>query len=116
MTAADPNDQWHHVCGIADLVDNSALTLPVQPPVAIYRVNGSFYATDDTCTHATFSLANGYVDEDCTVECDLHLAKFCIKTGQVLKGPAAVALAIYPVRIDDHAVYVNLASRRSSEA
>lgn len=97
---------WHRACGVNDLADNTAVTLPLPRPIAIYRVGGQFYATDDTCTHATFSLANGYIDEDCSVECDLHMARFCIKTGAVLKGPASIPLATYETRVDGDAVYV----------
>jgi len=99
--------QWHRACGVNELTDNTAVALPLPRPIAIYRLAGKFYATDDTCTHATFSLAGGYIDEDCSVECDLHMARFCIKTGAVLQGPACIPLATYETRIDGDTVFVN---------
>src|ERR1700759_3843595 len=107
MSTASPDEQWHPVCETGAIADNGAITVAVDPPIALFRVDGRFFATDDTCTHATFSLAGGYVDADCTVECELHGAMFCLKTGQVLKGPASVALTTYPVKVERDVVYVN---------
>jgi 3-phenylpropionate/trans-cinnamate dioxygenase ferredoxin component len=109
MNAAPLPDEWRPVCRLDEIADNGALVVAVEPPVAVYRVGDAVFATADTCTHATFSLADGYVDEDCTVECELHGAIFCLKTGKVLRGPASVDLATYPVKVEKNVVYVNIA-------
>ncbi len=38
---------------------------------ALYNLDGEFYATDEICTHAHASLAEGFVIDD-TIECHLH--------------------------------------------
>src|SRR5690606_37069088 len=48
-------------------------------PVAVYNVDGEYFALDDTCTHEKFALTEGWID-DAVVECALHMAKFCIRT------------------------------------
>ncbi|MEG2313977.1 Rieske 2Fe-2S domain-containing protein [Brevundimonas sp.] len=39
--------------------------------VALYAVEGEYFATADLCTHGKASLADGYLDGD-LIECPLH--------------------------------------------
>ena len=89
---------------------DGAMVIPVKPPVAVFRLEDGFFATDDTCTHAQSSLAEGYI-EDGTVECEFHFAKFDIRTGQALTPPAVIPLATYPVATRGGIVYVALRGR-----
>lgn len=100
---------WVFACRAADVDDGEAVVVDRSPgpPVAIFNVAGDFYATDDTCTHEEYSLADGYIDGD-VVECPLHMAKYNICTGKALSAPATVELAAYPIKIDDGAVLVDL--------
>ena len=74
-------------------------------PVAVYNVGGEFHAVDDTCTHEKYPLTEGWIEDD-TVECALHMAKFCISTGKALCLPAARDLATHSVDIVDGEVWV----------
>jgi nitrite reductase/ring-hydroxylating ferredoxin subunit len=67
--------------------------------IALYNVNGLFYATDDLCTHAEASLAEGLLEGD-TIECPRHGSKFCLKTGRALTLPAVVPVKTYPVKVE----------------
>src|SRR5215470_16068892 len=73
--------------------------------VALYRVDGRIYATDDTCTHAQACLSDGYLDGE-TVECPLHQARFHVPTGRVLAPPATVGLAVYAVRVEGGRIWL----------
>ncbi|WP_122275824.1 non-heme iron oxygenase ferredoxin subunit [Pseudomonas syringae group genomosp. 3] len=73
--------------------------------IAVYHIDDGFFATQDTCTHAVASLADGYVDGD-FIECPLHAAKFCIKSGAARSSPASVALATYPVKIEENKILI----------
>ncbi|ARN19625.1 non-heme iron oxygenase ferredoxin subunit [Piscinibacter gummiphilus] len=65
--------------------------------VAVYNVEGVFYATQDGCTHATASLSEGeIVDGDC-IACPVHDGTFHIPSGQPLSFPCEVALRTYKV-------------------
>ncbi len=75
--------------------------------IAIYNVDGTFYATDDTCTHAFASLSDGYVEEG-VIECPLHAARYEIATGKVLDPPATEGLNTYPVRVEGEDIYVEV--------
>ena len=62
------------------------------------RINGEFFALDNTCTHDAGSLAEGEIGGH-EVICPLHGAKFDIRTGEVLGPPAYENVARYSVRV-----------------
>jgi nitrite reductase/ring-hydroxylating ferredoxin subunit len=96
-------------CKTSDLKPGGAMRLNHKPPIAVYRLNDGFYATDDTCTHAAASLATGDIDlEECTVECPYHGSFFNVKTGHVLSFPASKPLKTYPVKIVNDEVFVEV--------
>lgn len=98
---------WKKVCTKDQITDQSALKIKGQNPIAVFRVGDEFFATDDTCTHAKFSLSEGYVEGD-EVVCALHEARFCLRTGRVLSPPATVPLRTYPVKIEGDDVMVEM--------
>lgn len=67
--------------------------------------DGSVWALNDTCTHQTASLAEGWV-EDGHVECPLHASKFCLKTGAVEGLPATQDTVAHRVEVRDGDVYL----------
>ncbi|RBM15524.1 bifunctional 3-phenylpropionate/cinnamic acid dioxygenase ferredoxin subunit [Streptomyces sp. PT12] len=103
---------WTRVCAVTELSPGEAVRVPgVCPPIALFNVDGAFYAVDDTCSHAEFSLSQGYLDGE-TVECDLHFATFSVRTGAALSAPAVTPLGTFPVRVEDDWVLVDTAGRR----
>jgi nitrite reductase/ring-hydroxylating ferredoxin subunit len=101
---------WHVAGAVDEIEVHGAIVIPVKPRVAVFRLEDGFFATDDTCTHALSSLAEGYI-EDGTVECEFHFAKFDIRTGKALTPPAVTPLVTYPVAVRDGIVYVDLHGR-----
>ncbi len=88
------------VAKVADVPPGSVLRVEAAGrAIALYNLDGVFYATDEICTHAYASLAEGFVDGE-TIECPLHGAQFSIKTGEALSPPASEPLATYAVRVD----------------
>ena len=65
--------------------------------IALFRVNGAFYALSDTCTHRGGPLSEGDV-EGAEVTCPWHGAKFDVRTGAVLGPPASTGVKSYPVK------------------
>jgi len=97
------------VCETHALADGEALK--VQAPdrlIAVFNVGGEFYALDDRCSHGNASMSEGYVEDDATVECPLHAARFCLKSGAALCQPATEPLRTYPVSIIDDMIHVLL--------
>jgi 3-phenylpropionate/trans-cinnamate dioxygenase ferredoxin component len=66
--------------------------------IALFNVDGEFYALDNACTHEQGPLAEGEV-EGHEVTCPLHGAMFDIRTGEVLGPPAYDDVATYAVRV-----------------
>ena len=77
--------------------------------IAIYNLDGQFYATDDICTHAYASLADGYVEGE-LIECPLHGGCFDIKTGKAMTPPVTEDLKTYEVKIDGEQILVGVPS------
>jgi 3-phenylpropionate/trans-cinnamate dioxygenase ferredoxin subunit len=67
--------------------------------------DGSVWALDDTCTHETASLAEGWV-EGGHVECPLHSSRFCLKNGEVQGLPATTDTCPHRVEIRDGEVWL----------
>lgn len=66
--------------------------------IAVYNVNGEFYATQDECTHVGGPLSDGELRE-AEVICPWHASCFDVRTGQVTCGPAKEPLKTYSVMI-----------------
>lgn len=98
------------VCAVDEIDDGGVRLVPrdvagTGDDVAVFNDEGSFYALDDTCTHALASLADGWV-EDGTVECPLHAARFSLSTGAALSLPATKAARCHKVQVRDGAVWL----------
>lgn len=94
-------------CKTTDLQPGDAcrVELPDHPPVAVFNVEGKFYATDDTCTHGDASLSDGFM-EGCVIECPFHSGTFDVCTGKALTHPVTQSLKVYPIRIEEGGVFV----------
>jgi len=67
--------------------------------VAVYNVDGKFYATSEACTHAEGPLSDGWL-EGKIVTCPWHDSCFDVTTGEVRCGPAKDPLKTYRVIIE----------------
>lgn len=76
-------------------------------PIAVYNVEGEFFATQDRCTHGNWALSDGYLD-GAVVECTLHWGKFCVRTGKVKSPPACEPLKTYPVQVEGEDILVDV--------
>ena len=74
--------------------------------VAVFNVDGSFYAIDDVCTHDGGGLAGGAVEGDVVI-CPRHGARFCLRTGAALTPPAYEPVRTYETRVVEGVVEVN---------
>lgn len=98
------------ICGVEELGIGEALRIDQgDEPVALFNVDGAFHAVQDTCSHGEWSLAEGYLEGD-MIECALHMAKFCLRTGKVCSAPATIPLKVFPVRVDGDDVLVDLSA------
>jgi nitrite reductase/ring-hydroxylating ferredoxin subunit len=75
--------------------------------VALYNIDGQFYATHNICTHAHALLTDGWLEGD-VVECPLHGGRFEIKTGKGLGAPITCDVKTVPVRVSGDKLQINL--------
>jgi len=75
--------------------------------IALYKVEGSVYATDNICTHGHARLCDGFLD-GFEIECPLHQGKFDVRDGRASCAPVTQGLRSYPVRIEGGRVYLQL--------
>jgi nitrite reductase/ring-hydroxylating ferredoxin subunit len=101
------------VCADGELPDGEARRLDTVPPIAVFNVDGVYYAIDDTCTHQDASLADGFV-EDGTVECPLHASCFDLRTGASSGPPALRPVRTHAVIVEGGEVFVRPAERGSA--
>lgn len=95
------------ICKVAELQPGMAarVVLDDGTAVAVFNVEGAFYAIGDTCTHEEASLSEGYIDDD-MVECPKHGAAFHIPTGEVRSLPATKSEPTFTTVVDDGELYV----------
>ena len=75
--------------------------------IAIFNVDGKYYAIDDTCTHRGGPLSEGGLDGK-EVTCPWHGAVFDVTTGEVLGPPAPKPVSRYDVRISGNDIEVKV--------
>jgi 3-phenylpropionate/trans-cinnamate dioxygenase ferredoxin subunit len=96
------------VCLISELPVGATKQVIVDgKQVGLFHVRGTVYAIGNICSHAYAELHDGYVDDDdCTVDCPLHGARFDLKTGAHLTLPAMADVARYQVTVDATHIFV----------
>ena len=98
--------EWIDVCGQNALADGENIVVDVDgTEVAVFRIDGDYYAIEDVCTHDGAEIASGEVEGD-EIICPRHGARFCIKTGAVTAPPAYEDIACFPVQIVNGRVQV----------
>ena len=74
--------------------------------IALYNVDGTFYATDDTCSHNGGPLGEGTL-EGTTITCPWHYWQYEVTTGK-MKANASTRIDTYAVRVDGTDVLVDV--------
>ena len=95
----------------SEMEDDSVRQVPVEgrDPVALYRLDGALYATDDVCTHGQAFLSEGDI-EDGGIVCPFHEGVFDIRSGEATGPPCVSPIRTYPVRVgEDGYVYIDVA-------
>jgi nitrite reductase (NADH) small subunit/3-phenylpropionate/trans-cinnamate dioxygenase ferredoxin subunit len=66
--------------------------------VAVFHLEGRYFAMDDLCPHMGASLGAGYVDEEGVVTCPWHAWRFCVRDGKWADNPR-LAVDTFEVRV-----------------
>jgi len=89
---------WVAVCAAFELPPGTHRVVDVDGvQVAVFNLDGRYYAIEDVCTHDGGILTGGPVDGD-QIVCPRHGARFSIRTGEALAPPAFEPIAVFAVR------------------
>jgi 3-phenylpropionate/trans-cinnamate dioxygenase ferredoxin subunit len=75
--------------------------------VAVFNIDGQYYAIEDRCTHDDGPVAEGEL-HGCVIECPRHGATFDVTNGKVLSPPALVDVPTFPVRVEGSNIQIQL--------
>lgn len=100
--------EWIDVCAAEELpaggrrvVDTTAGQL------AVFNLDGAYFAIEDVCTHDGGELASGKLNGD-QIICPRHGARFCVRNGKALTAPAYEDVETFPVRVEGGVVQVDI--------
>ena len=97
---------WITVCRVEDLLPGAHRVVDVDgAQVAVFNLDGQYYAIEDACTHDGGILTGGPIEGD-QIVCPRHGARFCIRTGEALAPPAFEPTSVFPVRLDNGEIQV----------
>jgi 3-phenylpropionate/trans-cinnamate dioxygenase ferredoxin component len=74
--------------------------------IAIFNLEGDYYAIEDVCTHDGGPLVEGDILPGGQIRCPRHGARFDIRTGQALSMPAFTPTTSYEVRVEGDDLWV----------
>ncbi|MGH7204719.1 MAG: Rieske (2Fe-2S) protein [Nitrospiraceae bacterium] len=95
------------VTGTADVAPGSGVVAEVNgQSIAVFNVDGTYYAIDNTCVHRGGPLGEGELEGD-TVTCPWHGWQYNVKTGVSLTTPSACVKS-YQVKVEGPDVKVLL--------
>jgi 3-phenylpropionate/trans-cinnamate dioxygenase ferredoxin subunit len=103
--------KWVNVARVSEIAPGGKKLLDIDGrAVALFNVDGMFYAIDDVCTHDGGPLADGTLD-GCAIVCPRHGARFDLRTGAALCMPAFESVAAHAVKVEAGFAYVRLNER-----
>jgi nitrite reductase/ring-hydroxylating ferredoxin subunit len=79
--------------------------LPDNDELAVFNVNGEYYATSNFCPHRGAPLSEGVLCGH-VIECGLHGWQFDVRTGECLT--VTETIKTYPLKIEDGVISVEL--------
>lgn len=100
---------FRHAATIDEIPVGSVIAVDLggDAEVAVVNTDAGLFAISDVCSHAEVPLSEGDVD-GCTLECYMHGSRFDLRTGQPLELPATVPVPVYPVRVEEGLIFVDV--------
>jgi nitrite reductase/ring-hydroxylating ferredoxin subunit len=109
LEAAEPPDSGQTIlCGrIESLPPGRCRSMPLADgnEIAVYNVNGEFFATANACPHHGAPLTDGELSGH-VITCDWHGWQFDVRNGRCLT--VSESIATYPVLIEDGLIKIEV--------
>ena len=97
------------VCTVNELALGKSKCIQTnEKEIAVFNINGKYFAIDNVCIHAGAALNEGSVDlEKCQVICSWHGWVYDLATGKCVTHPRQdVFTGAYPVTIENEDIFV----------
>jgi nitrite reductase (NADH) small subunit len=99
--------EFQTVCKVSDVKDGEGKTISLgNKLIALFRVDGIYYAIDDVCPHMGASLSGGYLEND-IVTCPWHAWRFRVSDGTWADNPR-IKIGCYAVRVMGEDIQIQL--------
>ncbi len=99
-------DALIEICSTDAIASGEAQRIDVEgKELAVFNVEGTFFAMDDLCSHGPGSLSEGFLD-GYEIECDFHGGAFDIRTGEVTAPPCIEPMKTYRVQVHNNTVFI----------
>src|SRR5213593_2106603 len=106
--------EWTRAVDVDRLRPSRPIAVKLQGKhVALFLHQGVVLACNNRCPHEGYPLVEGALDADCVLTCNWHNWKFDLKTGATLYG--GDNLRIYPVKVEDGAVWLDIRDPPAAE-
>ena len=104
----DAMAEWVKVAEVGELTPGQKKQIDLDGfAVAIFNVDGQYYAIEDVCTHDGAPLASGRFTGH-QIACPRHGARFDVCTGKALTMPAVEPVDTYPVKVEGNDILVEV--------
>lgn len=95
------------IADTADLAPGTGTVAEVNDrSIAVFNVDGTYFAIDNTCVHRGGPLGEGDLEGD-VVTCPWHGWEYNVKTGACVNNPSA-KVSCYPVTVEGTQVKIQL--------
>jgi 3-phenylpropionate/trans-cinnamate dioxygenase ferredoxin subunit len=105
---ADEESAFEPVASLGELAEGTVLqrVRSSGDAICLVRHNGQISALSDICTHQHFSMSQGDLLEDGTLQCAWHGTRYDCRTGEVKQVPATSPLPVFQIRLDGETILV----------
>ena len=100
---------FQEAANLDEIEIGGTLLIELSEPVCLVRLGEQdVRAIHDTCSHQQQALHEGTVEDDDTLVCAAHAARFDLATGESVGIPEVDPVPVYRCRIDNGTVLVDL--------
>jgi nitrite reductase (NADH) small subunit len=101
------------VCKVEEVHDGEGKVIAIgQKLIALFLVNGQYFAIDDVCPHMGASLSGGHVEAG-IVTCPWHAWRFRISDGAWADNPR-IKIGCYPVRVAGDEIQIQIDTEKTT--
>ena len=101
------------LCALSDLPNGTHRAFAVEGrSILVFHIDGKLHAIDNRCSHLDFPLEGGR-QIGCEIICRHHGARFDIRSGKALGGPAVDPVKVHHVTLRDGRVLLEVLAGRA---